>query len=229
MTGHVVLTAQTEQTLEILVQDTLQLTAERIDYLVILQTSALADPYAIPLDDEEQQYTDPLSRETLISLARQYEGIVRSSDIPQDFSIQFNFSNQGQELIFIQFLSVKNLEKFYREIEFYPNLSATTLNATRDITMEMEDRLLTKIIKKAEREAQNLAAAIGRKAGAILQVAEISPGTDDNIDTHVSNNVGGWTAYPALGRMPFSPDNGGIARSSLITLSKAYRFTFALK
>lgn len=216
--------AQPHQTLEILVQDTLQLTAERIDYLVILRTSDLADPYAVPLEEEEQ-YQEALSKEALITTARQYEGIVKTTDIPSDFSIQLNFSNQGQEVFLLQFSSVKNLEKFYREIEFYPNLSATTINATLDVTTEIEDRLLAKIIRKAEKEAQSLAKAIGRRSGDILHIAEISPGTGDNIDSHLNTNAGGWTAYLPIGRLPVTPGR----EASVITLHKAYRFTFALK
>lgn len=217
--------AQTERSIEIIVQDTLHLVPDHIEYLVVINSNPMPLPYLqTPVD--ESTYEQPLPKDELLSLAHQHEGKVQRMEPPPNYTINNQYSANANEILIFQFQSIKKVEQFYHDIKLYSNIGGAVTNATSSTTRDMKERLLTRIIRKAKAEADQLAKAINKKAGEIIRITEIQPDLGENNGSVSSNTT--WVSYAGLGALGVSR-NQTADHSSFVIYNKAFRITFALQ
>ncbi|MEM9886203.1 MAG: hypothetical protein AAF849_09945 [Bacteroidota bacterium] len=181
-------TQQKEKSIEVNVWDTIQLSAEIIEYTVFV---TLAEEEDIYQEAKEQEF---ISFDELRNLV-----VEREIDFKQiqssTYSLGYSRDFIGSEALVLEFESERDLQKFYTTIKKYSNVGANITNLSHSKIDYYENSLDKRLLTTANKRAENIAKLMDREVGEIFQIkSELNQGevtTEWNL-----NFTLGWVAYP---------------------------------
>ncbi len=203
-----------QKTVEVIVEDTIQMTANKFNYMVYLVNPEEIHISATAMNSKANN----LEAEQLITLIKSFN--VSETFQSDDYSIVPDYSDK-MTIKYLSFQNKKNLQAFHTALKEYENVYANLVNASSDQEEVYEDQLIDKLLLKAENKARLFAKKLGSELDQIVELSESDDYEKGSSDLNLGLELG-WTAYyPAFGNLQnlsYSNSSGKIILSKKLVV-----------